>query len=191
MSRVILGILFVCALAACATEPTSDPEIVAPSSVDVSRLSPQVYLLSAGDVLRIEVYREPDLSITQKIEPDGEMSYPLLGRIQVAGRTASLVEREIRTKLSRGYLVDPDVRVSIVEFKPIYIDGQIKAPGEYAYKIGLTVQQAITRAGGPTQFASERVYLQRSGQGGDDRFRVTRDTQLLPGDIIIIGERMF
>ncbi len=125
------------------------------------------------------------------IESDGKINYPLLGRVAVSGTTTAELERSIRNGLAQGYLVSPDVRATVVSYKPIFVGGEVKSPGEYPFTPGLTAQQAATLAGGLTRFAAEKYYVQRSSTGPDQRFRATPDTFVYPGDIVTIEERLF
>ncbi len=150
-----------------------------------------LYRLAPGDVLAIKVYREEDLSGRYRIDPDGTLNFPLLGRLAVAGQSADWTERMLEKRLSQGYLVDPDVQLSVAEFKPVYVGGAVSKTGEYPYKLGLTVQQAVTLAGGLNRFAAEKYYIQRFGESPEQRFRATADTPLYPGDVLTVDERIF
>ncbi len=149
------------------------------------------YLISPTDTLRVDVYREQDLSGTYYVDPSGTINMPLIGRVGVAGESAQTVERKVALQLSRGFLVDPDVRVSVVKFRPIYITGEVKKPGEYPFTPGMTVQQAIVLAGGETRFATDKYYLQRNYAAENKRIRVESNSLLYPGDVVAVGERLF
>ena len=84
-----------------------------------------------------------------------------------------------------------DVQLSVAEFKPVYVGGAVSKTGEYPYKLGLTVQQAVTLAGGLNRFAAEKYYIQRFGESPEQRFRATADTPLYPGDVLTVDERIF
>lgn len=173
---------------ACNTAPK---QTQASRDRDALAMSPDVYRLISGDVVRVDIYQEPDLSGKFKIEPDGTINYPLLGRIPAEGESLDMLQRRLRKRLSEGFLVDPDVRVAIESYKPIYVIGAVRGPGEYGFKPGLTAQQAITRAGGPTKFASEKIYVQRNGTRPEQSYRISADTHLFPGDLISVEERLF
>ncbi len=157
-----------------------------------SALDAAVYRFAPGDTVKIDVYGEPDLSVKPLIEPNGKFNYPFLGEVTAAGRTAQQLAAVIAAGLRNGYMVNPDVRVNVAEYRPVYISGQVRRPGSYPYTIGLKVQEAVTLAGGLTDFAStSRVYAQRENTPESQRISVTMDSQLLPGDTLIIGERTF
>lgn len=180
--------LFVCLATACSgTQERSPSERVG----DYRALSPDIYRLIPGDSVSISIYQEGDLSGKYRIEPDGTINFPLIGRVPAEGETIEQLERRLQRRLSEGYLVDPDIRVSIAKYKPIFVVGAVRSPGEYAFKPGLTAQQAIFRAGGPTKFASEKIYVQRNDQPPSQSYRISADTALYPGDLISVEERMF
>lgn len=169
------------------------------SAASQSRSTPQqqpsfqnsVYRLNTGDRLQIKVFQEPELSGDFTVESDGRINYPLLGRVPVAGSTTDTLEKTIQRGLSQGYLVSPDVRATVISYKPIFVGGEVKSPGEYPFSPGLTAQQAATLAGGLTRFAAEKYYIQRNASGSSERFRAAPDTFVYPGDIVTIEERLF
>ncbi len=184
-AALLCGLLLLCM--GCASAPDKQQSAIAL----LQPFSASGYLISPTDTLRIDVYREQDLSGNYYVDPSGTINMPLVGRIGVAGESAETVERKIALTLSRGYLVDPDVRVSVIKFRPIYITGEVKKPGEYPFTPGMTVQQAIVLAGGETRFATDKYYLQRNYAAENRRVRVNGISLLYPGDIISVGERLF
>lgn len=184
--RAAIAAACVYVLASCAG--TGGP--IGPPATNLAQpFSAESYAVAPTDVLQIDVYREADLSGDYAVDPSGTINMPLIGRVSVAGETPQTIERKIRLRLSQGFLVDPDVRVSVLKFRPIYIAGEVEDPGQYAFVPGMTVQQAIVLAGGDTPFASDKYYLQR---GVDSkRIRVDAGSILFPGDVITVGERVF
>jgi len=155
-------------------------------------LDASVYRLGSGDAVRIEVLGEAELSLEALVDPSGFINYPFLGTVQAAGNTVRELELKIRNGLRGGYLVNPDVRVGLARYRPVFISGQVRQPGSYPYTLGLNVEKAITLAGGVTPFGStSRVYRQRNGSSDDDRIKVSLDSAVLPGDYIIVEERLF
>jgi len=194
-SHAIAASVGLALLASCA-EPlpqrTTSPEGVAHRLTATAILDAAVYRFAPGDTVKIDVYGEPDLSVKPLIEPNGKFNYPFLGEVTASGRTAQQLAAAIGAGLRAGFLVNPDVRVSVAEYRPIYISGQVRRPGSYPYTIGLKVQEAVTLAGGLTDYASTgRVYAQHENTPESQRIKVTLDSQLLPGDTLIIGERAF
>jgi len=145
------------------------------------------YSLSAGDEISITVFGEPDLTLSEKIDQNGLLNYPLLGALQASGMTANELENSITGKLKGKYLVDPDVRVSVAEYRQVYLNGEIGSPGGYSFKPGMTLDNVIALAGGYTETASkERVILTRVIDGVSKRYSMRPSDGVLPGDIITI-----
>lgn len=182
-------------LTACANNmpapPSSQGSPGASAAAGQSGFRAGIYRLSSGDKLMITVFQEPDLSGEFTVESGGQINFPLLGRIAVTGLTTSEVEKRLERGLAAGYLVSPDVRANIVAYQPVFVGGEVRKAGEYAFRPGLTAQQAVTLAGGITRYAAEKYYIQRSGAGPDERFRAVADTPVYPGDIITVEERLF
>ena len=153
----------------------------------------RAYRLSAGDVISIQVFGEADLSPEVKISERGTIPYPFLGELTLAGLTTAQAESLIHDGLEGPYLVDPRVNVTVVEYRPFYINGQVKRPGSYAWQPGLTVQKALTLAGGLTERASSRkiFIVPDKATSEDDRIRVELTETVGPGDIITVEESFF
>jgi polysaccharide export outer membrane protein len=151
------------------------------------------YRIGAGDVLTIKVFGENDLSPRVKVDEKGKIPYPFLGDLQVAGLTTDELASTILNGLKGPYLIDPRVNVSIAEYRPFYIAGQVRKPGGYVYEPGLTVRKAITLAGGLTDRASTlKIFLQRDiGGEVSEPTAVSLDEAIKPGDIITVEESFF
>lgn len=147
------------------------------------------YRLSPGDEVAIVVFGEDDLSITDRLDGNGVLNYPLLGALRASGKTASELENTIRKALTGKYLVDPNVRVSVAEYRQLFINGEVNSPGGFAYRPGLTLDKAVALAGGFTPEASrERVTLTRVVNGVSQQFSMRLSDVVLPGDIISVAE---
>ena len=150
------------------------------------------YVLGPGDQIQIQVYGEEDLTVKLRIEEQGIVSYPFLGDIRVSGMPTTALQRKIYDGLKGDYLVNPDVRVFVLEYRPIYVNGQVRRPGGYPYVPGLTVQKAISLAGGMTDLASTRgLSLIREGDDKNKAVSVSMDSPVGPGDILVVEERFF
>ncbi|MBN6774197.1 polysaccharide export protein [Pseudomonas granadensis] len=151
------------------------------------------YKLAAGDVLRIIVFGEPELSLKKiRLSDAGTFSYPFLGEISAKGLTPGQVEKIIVDGLKQGYLVDPKVSLSQIEYRSFYINGEVKKPGSYPFVPGLTLEKAIALGGGLTERASiKRVTILRGDSGATDTDNVTRSTTIAPGDTISIAQGFF
>lgn len=148
------------------------------------------YVIGIGDEIAIRVYNEPDLNVKAKISRSGLIRVPLIGDINVVGKTAQAVSAQIEAELFDGYLVDPNVSVLIEAVRPFYIRGAVTLPSAYQLNLGMTVEQAIAVAGGLTERASNsKWYIIR--EGDSERFKANQDTPVQPGDIIEIEESFF
>lgn len=151
------------------------------------------YKLAAGDVLRITVFGEPELSFKKiRLNDAGTFSYPFLGEINALGLTPNQVERKLVDGLKQGYLVDPKVSLSQIEYRPFYINGEVQKPGSYPFVPGLTLEKAIALGGGLTERASmKRVTILRGSGGPPLTDNITRTTVIAPGDTISIAQGFF
>jgi polysaccharide export outer membrane protein len=151
------------------------------------------YRLGSGDVIRIQVFDEVDLSMEVRLSDAGTISYPFLGEIRVAGITMSRLEDVIIVGLKDGYLIDPKVNVAVLEYRPFYINGEVEQPGSFPFQPGLTLRKAIALAGGFTERASKsKIYLIAEGMSQvANPKQVGMDDPLKPGDIITIEQSFF
>lgn len=151
------------------------------------------YRLASGDVIRINVFGEKDLSFEEIILSDaGTFSYPFIGEVQARGKTAAEIEAILIAKLKGEYLVDPRVSVRVLKYRQFYISGEVKDPGGYPYQPGLTLRSAAALAGGLTERAStNRLWIIREGDVSRTPVRATLDTPINPGDTITIDMGFF
>jgi polysaccharide export outer membrane protein len=150
----------------------------------------QDYRLSAGDEIAILVHGESDLSMNVKLSESGIFTYPYLGNITARGKTVPELQREITQGLLQDILVNPSVHVSVVAYRNFYIGGEVKRPGAYPFQPGLTIKQAITIAGGLTEWASSTKFeiLREGSKRPDSAFD---NTLLRPGDTVTVREGLF
>jgi polysaccharide export outer membrane protein len=161
-------------------------ESVPPASAAAS------YVLGPNDRVRLKVYGEPDIAGEYEVDNNGNVSIPLAGHIRAAGLTTRQLERSIASALSKGIVRDPRVNVEVALYRPYYILGEVKKGGEYPYRLGLTVMDAVASAGGFTYRANEnKVYLRRSGAGAEEVYALDAPVPIFPGDNIRIPERYF
>ena len=148
------------------------------------------YLLGPGDQIQILVYNEANLSMKLTIDASGNVIYPLIGTLQLTGKTPDQVAMDIRDKLKNGYINNPMVTVSILRFRQVYVSGEVKAPGSYEYRPGLTQEQAIAIAGGFTDRADRSDVDIRLSNG--QLLKDVSPTQAVnPGDTIIVDQSFF
>ena len=150
------------------------------------------YRIGAGDRLAIRVMGQSELSGVYVVDPDGNVSMPLINAVRVAGLTLRETERLITARLRDGYLRNPSVSVQPLSLRPFYILGEVKQAGQYAYEPGMTVQNAIALARGFSERADTgTVLLTRRTAEGTKTYKVGVTTQIYPGDIIFVRERWF
>jgi polysaccharide export outer membrane protein len=167
-----------------------------PSALAQQRLSASspsgAYMLGPTDRVRLKVYGEPDITGEYEVDANGNVSIPLAGQIKAAGMTTKQLERNITSALAKGIVRDPRVNVEMVAYRPFYILGEVKKSGEYPYRVGLTVLDAVATAGGYTYRANEgKVYLRRSGSTVEEIYPMDAPVLIYPGDNVRVPERYF
>lgn len=150
------------------------------------------YRLGSGDQIRIQVYGEEDLTIEALLSDAGTVSFPFLGELKVLGITLGRLEELITAGLKPDYLVNPIVSVSVVEYRHFYITGEVEKPGGFPFQPGLTINKAISLAGGMTDRASEnKMFVIRDNDSTQTPQKVQLNTPVMPGDIITIEQSFF
>src|SRR6188768_1325492 len=143
------------------------------------------YKLGSGDMITIRVLGEEDLKRERvKLSDAGTISFPVLGEIQVRGLTVGALEDYITKGLKGRYLLNPQVNVTIDEYRNFYVNGMVEKPGGYPFSPGLTVRKAITLAGGFKERASrEKINIIRDDDPKQTPRKVDLNASVLPGDI--------
>lgn len=190
---------FVCAvpaalalfLAACTG--TGQPVLSSGDRYRANGLITDVYKLGAGDKVHVSVFNEPQLTADFVVDSQGQLSLPLLGSTDVQGKTvsevATLAEDRYR---SRHFLVAPQVTVEVITYRPFFIVGEVRMPGQYPYVSGLTVWNAVATAQGFTPRARKKVvYIRRFGENAELPYALSPDLRVWPGDTVRFGERYF
>jgi protein involved in polysaccharide export with SLBB domain len=151
------------------------------------------YRLGAGDIITIQVLGEDDLKREKiRLSDAATISYPILGEIKLAGKTVAQLETIITEGLRGRYLVNPQVTVTIDQYRLFFVGGQVERPGGYHYIPGLTVLKAVTLAGGFTGRASQdKIFVVREGDPAQKRAMVGLNVAVGPGDIITVEESLF
>lgn len=122
------------------------------------------YIIGADDVLDVSVWKEQELTRTLQVRPDGKISMPLLGDVQAAGLTPGQLAQTVSERLKK-YLTAPQVTVILTQINSqrVYVIGEVTRPGAYPVLPGMTVLQAISSAGGLTQFANQKkIFVMRN-----------------------------
>ncbi|MGM4932267.1 polysaccharide biosynthesis/export family protein [Tardiphaga sp. 619_E2_N8_5] len=169
------------------------PSISLAQDQRVSAASPSgTYLLGPTDRIRLKVYGEADITGEYEVDSNGFVSIPLAGHVKAAGLTTRQLEKGISSALAKGIVRDPRVNVEIALYRPFYILGEVKKSGEYPYRMGLTVMDAVATAGGFTYRANEnKVYLRRSGSTVEEIYALDSPVLVFPGDNVRVPERYF
>jgi len=198
------GALLLAPLAAC--QPQLHPDNLPTGNAAIAALEPAVvqqgeaYLLHAGDVVTVNVFQEPDLTLEDvAIDQAGKLYLPLIGEVVAGGRTQADLSQEIERSYGNGYLRNPKVAV-IVKQTPsnsVSIEGEVKQPGVYPLPQGATLLTAMALAQSPTRTAKlDQVLVFRTvnGERMGARFDLTEirsgntpDPQILPGDVVVVG----
>jgi polysaccharide biosynthesis/export protein len=142
-----------------------------PKSVPLSVTPDANYVIGPEDLLDISVWKEPDLTRTVPVRPDGKISLPLLNDVQAAGETPTQLAAHVTESLKR-YVTDPQVTVVVtaINSQHIYLLGEVTRAGAYPLLPGMTVLQALSTAGGLTQYARlQKIYVLRKGEGGQTK----------------------
>lgn len=150
------------------------------------------YKLGPGDKIQVIVYGENDLTTHVKIDKSGFISFPFLDDIQVIDLSVKELEKVIYDGLLGDYLISPQVSVSISQYRPFFIHGQVNRPGGYPYQDDLTFDKAIAVAGGLSTRASNTDWtITRKVQGKSVTLNANVATQIYPDDIIKIEQSFF
>jgi polysaccharide export outer membrane protein len=164
------------------------------------------YLIGPGDTLQIFVWRNPDLTITVPVRPDGKISTPLVEDMVAVGKTPTGLARDIEKALAE-YVKSPQVNVIVTlpasVFSQIKVIGQVLHPQALPYRDGMTVLDAVLAVGGLGQFAAgNRAHVVRSENGKQQEIKVKLDAlvnngdmkqnlPLRPGDVLVVPETRF
>ena len=180
--------------AAKSSQAAQAPAAAAPAT----GTAPDSYVIGASDVLTITVWKEPTLSGTILVRPDGMISLALLGDVQASGMTPLQLADQIAAKLKK-YIQDPNVSVVIsqIHSKVVYLLGEVVKRGPVEMTPGMTLLEAIASGGGLTDFAnSKKIYILRNESGSQQRIPVhykealkgdgTLNLVLKPGDTIVV-----
>lgn len=204
--RIILAIVFGLVVSACGNQPTNISYGPKPNEDD--KLLVDHYQIGVDDEVQVNVWKNPDLSISVPVRPDGMISVPLVGEVKAGGRTPLDVADEITQQLGK-FIRDPQVSVILVNLRSheylsrVRVTGAVRTPISINYRQGMTVLDVILTAGGVNEFASAnstKLYRKIDGQvqaisinlqdiltEGD----LETNYALKPGDILTVPERIF
>jgi len=203
--RILLSILLLCLLVMPALRGQEAQKASPPANANKTAETPQKsvaepdYKIGPQDVLRIDVWKEPDFTRTVPVRPDGKVSLPLLNDVQAAGLTPTELASFLKESLKK-YLTDPQVTVTMVEVnsRRVYVTGEVAHTGAMPLLPNMTVLQALTSSGGFTQFARIKgIYVLRLEDGKQVKHpfnykevikgnKPEDNIQLQSGDIIVV-----
>jgi protein involved in polysaccharide export with SLBB domain len=180
----------------------------APASRNINMPAPSgAYILRPGDTVAISVYRENDLAVNACISEAGEITYPLLGQVKIAGMSAFAAQEKIRKALDADYIVNPQVSLTIMAQAKRYftIIGQVTRPDQYEIpeERRLNLLEAVGLAGGFTRIAKYTAVQIRRTQPGGGKVVLTVDVRRIEdskgqnevsieaGDVVIVPETLF
>ena len=194
---LLLVIIISVALVSCARYPNIPREeatIQRDQTSSTIEAGEKDYVIGPEDVLEIQVWDNPDLEQEVSVSRQGDFSYTFIGKIHAAGLTVRELEEEIASRLAEGYIVNPQVMVTVKKLREryFYVFGEVKNPGKYEFEKGTTVLKAITTAGGVTDIASiNRTKVVREEEGMRKKLKVKMNDPVFPEDIIIVPESFF
>lgn len=154
--------------------------------------SDSTYKLDSGDVVRISVFNQPDLSGDYTLDGDGRFSMPLIGSVEAGGLTPAELEALLVDRFKPDYLVNPRIFIQVMNYRPYYLMGEVRGTGAFPYKAGMTYLTAIANAGGFTYRAKQDyVYVIRADDPEQQEVKMNVEDKVQPGDIIRVAERLF
>lgn len=195
-------------LAACGTTATDVQKFNASTAQVPSYTLGSEYRIGTEDEIRIDVWRNPDLSIEVPVRPDGKISMPLIGDVQAGGRSPSQVATDIRQRLSR-FIREPQVSVIVTQLRSheylsrVRVTGAVRQQVSLPFRQGMTILDAVLAAGGVNEFAAPgRTKLYRKVDRKTEVLDInlsgilydgdlTTNVVLKPGDVITVPERLF
>ncbi|MFA5147891.1 MAG: polysaccharide biosynthesis/export family protein [Candidatus Omnitrophota bacterium] len=220
---IVISIAAVCAFAQCANADEAakpmnfaQPKAAVPQEAETvpnadtaiaeaPAPATQDYRVGNEDILDIAVLQPEQLALTVTVSPDGSITFPYIGKVDVKGKTPSEVQDEIQSRLADGYLKYPVVSVAVKESrsKKFYVYGEVLKPGTYFLEDNMTVMKAISTAGGFTKYGSSsrvKVLRPKAGAAGYETIKanmklimngLAKDIVLEPGDIVQVEEGVF
>ena len=150
------------------------------------------YVLGPGDQVAISVFGELDLSVEFTLSDNGALNYPFLGEIRVTGLTMPELEKRIADGLRGDYLINPEVTVSMQQYRPFFLNGEVNRPGGYPYQPGLTLEKALALAGGLSPRASRnKILVKRANNLSGAAVNIRMSDAVRAGDVITVPQSFF
>ena len=182
------------------------PELRAQTEALPAGVVSNAYVIGPGDNLQVFVWRNPELSVTVPVRPDGRITTPLVEEMVASGKTATNLARDMEEVLAE-YIRSPKVNVIVTNaqslMSEVKIIGQVRTPQGLPYRDGMTALDLVLAVGGMTEFAAgnrAKVVRVVDGKRSEIRLRLddlinkgdlSRDVELLPGDVVVVPESLF
>jgi len=196
--KKILAILIINFLSSCLALSQASDE-TSPSASESTKIAvnsiPRDYVIGSEDVLAVNIWKEPEISRTVPVRPDGKITLPLVGDVQASGLTPHKLEESLRDGL-KAYVANPEVTVIVQEVKSLKFNivGEINRPGSYPLSQPMTVLDAIAVGGGLRDFAKgSHIYVLRNNSRLAFNYKqvikgkqMSDNVKLQPGDTIVI-----
>lgn len=193
------------AVSGCSSGPAVEPA-TATSGQAALKAADSNYIIGPGDTIEVFVWRNPDLSVTVPVRPDGKISTPLVEDMVAVGKTAPQLARDMETVLAE-YVRSPKVNIIVTHaesaFSLVKVVGQVMHPSAVPYREGMRVLDVILAVGGLTQFASgNRARIVRVEHGQETVIRVKlanlvnngdvrENVAVKPGDVLVVPQSIF
>ncbi|RMF99165.1 MAG: sugar ABC transporter substrate-binding protein [Gammaproteobacteria bacterium] len=196
--KLVIPLVLICLSLGACSSPRPAAELTAPAASQVE------YLIGPGDVLQVFVWRNPELSVTVPVRPDGKISTPLVEDMQAVGKTPSQLARDMEQALSR-FVKSPKVNIIVEEFvgnfsEQIRVVGKAAEPKAIPYRRNMTLLDVMIEVGGLAPGAAgnrARIIRRQNGEQVELKVRVDRllndgdisqNVMMLPGDVLLIPE---
>lgn len=190
--RWAVALVFVLFLSACGGPQLPEVKSLGSGSTSALPTPAPAPKLENGDKLKVTVFNEQSLSGEFQVDGAGNIAFPLIGQVPVAGLSGSEIEKSLTDRLNGRYLVNPKVSVEVLSQRPIYLLGEVGKAGEYPFRPGLNVVSAIALAGGFSPRAATNYVTIRRASGGETKDHpVDPSIVVYPGDMITVQERLF
>jgi polysaccharide biosynthesis/export protein len=150
-----------------AAAPPSQPPLPAPPAADAP--SQAKYQIGAQDLLKVTVLDEAELTQSYRVDSDGSITFPYIGRVPAAGSSLAELQDRIRRLLAAGYIKNPQVRVEVESYKSqsVMVSGEVRQPGKFQMTGAMTVLEALAQAGSPLPSAANELTIARKKPGSE------------------------
>lgn len=203
---MVISCIFAVIVSVNAEEPAQPPETTPAAVFSPAVPASAEYCIGIDDILEIVILQPEKMALTVTVSPDGSITFPYIGSVQVKGRTLSSVQNEIQLRLAEGYIKYPVVSVTLKESrsKKFFVYGEVARPGTYLLNENTTVLRAISIAGGFTKYGSSsrvKILRPRKNERGYEAIKVNinavmngssqDDALLQPDDMVVVTEGIF